>query len=257
MIRPILVLTGFACLTLPLMPIQWVLNALNLTSASKLPHRYHKWVCRLLGISVFVDGQVFNDKPVLLVANHVSWLDIPILSSIAPISFIAKKEVSNWPFVGWLAKLQRTIFIDREKRSAVGETATEITNRLVAGEFIVLFAEGTSNDGNIVLPFRSALFGAIQTPGANIEVQTISIAYTKLHGIPVGREGRPRIAWYGDMEMADHAWQLLKAGPIDVHVKFGSPITFSGEINRKQVANLTEKEVRRNVAELLKNGVKR
>ena len=130
-------------------------------------------------------------------------------------------------------------------------------NRLVAGEFMVLFAEGTSNDGNTVLPFKSALFGAVQNPDANIDLQTISIAYTKLHGLPIGREGRPRIAWYGDMEMASHAWQLLKAGPIDVHVKFGKSRTISGEISRKQMADLTEKEVRRNVAELLKKGVKR
>lgn len=257
MIRPILVLSGFACLTIPLMPVQWLLNRFNLDSASELPHRYHKWVCRLLGINVYVDGQVAKDKPVLLVANHASWLDIPVLSSVTPLSFIAKKEVAAWPFVGWLAKLQRTTFIDREKRSAVGETSTEIMNRLVAGEFMVLFAEGTSNDGNTVLPFKSALFGAVQNPDANIDLQTISIAYTKLHGLPIGREGRPRIAWYGDMEMASHAWQLLKAGPIDVHVKFGKSRTISGEISRKQMADLTEKEVRRNVAELLKKGVKR
>ena len=102
MIRPLLVLSGFACLTIPLMPVQWLLNRFNLDSASELPHRYHKWVCRLLGINVYVDGQVAKDKPVLLVANHASWLDIPVLSSVTPLSFIAKKEVAAWPlWDGW------------------------------------------------------------------------------------------------------------------------------------------------------------
>ena len=96
----------------------------------------------------------------LLVANHTSWLDIPVLSAVAPVSFVAKKEVGGWPFVSSLARLQRSVFVDRARRTAVGETAGEILARLAQGDTIVLFAEGTSSDGNRVLPFMTSLFAA-------------------------------------------------------------------------------------------------
>ena len=100
-----------------------------------------------------------------LISNHVSWIDISVLSAVAPVSFVAKQEVASWPFVSWLAKLQRSVFIDRNRRSEVGDKANEILNRLAAGDHIVLFAEGTSSDGNSVIPFKTSLFAAAKPPG--------------------------------------------------------------------------------------------
>lgn len=253
-------LAGFLGLTLPLMPLQAVLLRMGSPRARTLPHWYHKRVCRLLGIRLHVEGAVARDRPVLIVANHTSWLDIPVLSAVAPLSFVAKKEVGTWPFVRNLARLQRTVFVDRTRRSAVGETADEMTTRLSGGEALVLFAEGTSSDGNRVLPFKTSLFAAAKpsrsgqaatSPGA--VVQTLAIAYTHVHGVPVGRSDRAAIGWYGDMEMAGHAWNLLKAGPIDVRIAIGEPVPLDRFVDRKQLAAHAETEVRQNLVRLLRN----
>ena len=155
------ILAGFFALTIPLMPVQAVLLRVAPKMARRFPHWYHKRVCRLLGIRLSIEGRVPPDAPVLIVSNHTSWLDIPVLSAVAPVSFVAKKQVGTWPFVSMLAKLQRSVFIDRDRRQASGAAASEIRSRLDSGEAIVLFAEGTSSDGNGVLPFKSALFGAL------------------------------------------------------------------------------------------------
>lgn len=259
-IRAGTILAGFMALTVPLMPVQAVLVRVNDRAARAFPHWYHRKVCRLLGIRLRIEGEVARDRPVLLVANHTSWLDIPVLSAVAPVSFVAKKEVSRWPFVSSLARLQRTVFVDRERRTAAGDSAGEISRRLKAGDTIVLFAEGTSSDGNRVLPFLSSLFGAVM-PGGAVEtstsdpgalVQTLSIVYTKLHGVPLGRADRPRVGWYGDMEMTSHAWQVLRQGPLDVTIRIGPPVALDSFRDRKDLAKSSETAVRREVVRILR-----
>lgn len=260
------ILTGFFALTVPLMPVQAALVRLSPACARRFPHWYHRKVCRLMGVRLSIEGEVASDRPVLLISNHTSWLDIPVLSAVAPLSFVAKKEVGRWPFVSSLAKLQRTVFVDREKRSAVGETANEITTRLRNGDTVVLFAEGTSSDGNRVLPFKTSLFAAAK-PSAKAQgsaeaarssadtravVQTLSIVYTRLHGVPLGRDARPLVGWYGDMEMQSHAWQLLKAGPLDVKIRIGPPTPLESFADRKDLARRSEAEIRENVVRLLR-----
>lgn len=257
--RAAAILTGFFALTVPLMPVQALLVRTNRKWARTFPHWYHRQVCKLIGIKITIDGEINPTQPVLFVSNHTSWLDIPVLSAVAPVSFVAKKEVGTWPFVSSLARLQRTVFVDRERRTAAASSASEITSRLVDGDKIVLFAEGTSSDGNRVLPFKTSLFGAVK-PSASTDVslnsaavvQTVAIVYTKLHGIPLGRSDRVRIGWFGDMEMTSHAWQLLKNGPIDVTIKVGKPVALDSFADRKALAARTEQEVRESVLRILR-----
>ncbi len=262
------ILSGFAGLTLPLMPVQAGLNRYAPHLARRLPHWYHRRVCRLIGVRLHIDGEVARSRPVLFIANHTSWLDIPVLSAVAPVSFVAKKEVGTWPGVSALARLQRTVFIDRERRAAVGTAASEIIARLAAGDSIVLFAEGTSSDGNRVLPFRTALFAAAKPCAASdprvageeaaagklhdAVVQTISIVYTRLHGVPLNRADRPLIGWYGDMDLPPHAWQLLKVGPIDARIVIGAPVPLDDFADRKALARHSEQEVRANLVRALR-----
>jgi 1-acyl-sn-glycerol-3-phosphate acyltransferase len=257
-LRAALILGAFLLFTLPLMPLQHLFVRMRCRYARTFPHWYHRQVCRLVGLRIKRSGSVVADKPVLLVANHVSWLDIPMLSAVAPLSFVAKREVGTWPLVGSLARLQRTVFIDRERRGSVAETAGAIMARLRQGDTIVLFAEGTSSNGNRVLPFKSSLFAAVKptsvetTPrDARIVVQTLAIAYTHQQGLPFGRRERPYVAWYGAMEMGAHAWQLLKRGPIDVAVRIGPPVALDAFKDRKALARYSETQVRRDMAELL------
>ena len=256
-VRGAAVLAGFFALTVPLMPVQALLLRIGSKGARTFPHWYHRQVCRLLGIRIHLDGAVVRDRPVLLVANHSTWLDIPVLSAVAPVSFVAKKEVGTWPFVSSLARLQRSVFVDRMRRTAVGQAAGEILTRLGQGDTIVLFAEGTSSDGNRVLPFMTSLFAAAKPSGESnaapdAVVQTLSAVYTRLHGIPLGRAERPGVAWYGDMEMRNHAWSLLKAGPLDVQVRVGPPVPLASFAGRKELARHSEAQVREHVVRILR-----
>jgi 1-acyl-sn-glycerol-3-phosphate acyltransferase len=254
-LRAGLILTAFMGLTLPLMPVQYLLTKFAPAGARRLPHWYHRTVCHLLGIRLHVHGKVASGRPVLLVANHVSWLDIPVLSAVAPLSFIAKREVGTWPFVSSLARLQRTVFVDRTRRSAVDDVATEMAKRLANGDTLVLFAEGTSTDGNRLMPFKSALFSSVfKEASSDLAIQTLAITYTHLHGIPLGRADRHMIGWYGDMEMGDHAWTLLKSGPLDVHIAIGEPVAIGNFATRKELASHTEAAVRSALVSTLRSG---
>jgi 1-acyl-sn-glycerol-3-phosphate acyltransferase len=239
------------------MPLQLLLVKTGSRYARSFPHWYHRQVCKLIGIRLKVEGEIAAEQGVLIIANHVSWLDITVLSAIAPVSFVAKQEVSTWPFVKWLARLQRSVFVDRNRRAEVGDKANEILERLAAGDHIVLFAEGTSSDGNSVVPFKTALFAAAKPAGgaklgAKVSAQTLAIAYPKIYGLPLCRRGRHVIAWYGDMDMASHAWRLLGLGPIDANIRIGPPVPLDAFPDRKALARYAEDKVRKDVVELLR-----
>jgi 1-acyl-sn-glycerol-3-phosphate acyltransferase len=256
-LRAFLVLSTFFAFTVPLMPLQLLFLATGSRYARTFPHWYHRQVCKIVGIRLDVDGEVAATQGVLLISNHVSWLDITVLSAVAPVSFVAKQEVASWPFVSWLAKLQRSVFVDRTRRSEVGDKANEILNRLAEGDHIVLFAEGTSSDGNSVIPFKTALFAAAKPPGgapmgAQVSAQTLALTYTKIYGLPLCRRGRYMIAWYGDMNLASHAWQLLGFGPIDASIRIGPPVPLDQFPDRKALARYAEDKVRKDVADLLR-----
>lgn len=253
-LRASTILLLFMLLTVPVMPVQALLIVSRLPLRRYLPFWYHNAVCKLLGIRVHLSGAPIAPGPVLLVSNHISWLDIPVLGSIAPLSFVAKNEVATWPFVSMLAKLQRTVFIDRTRRSSVARTRGQILERLTAKERIILFAEGTSSDGNQVLPFKSSLFAAIEPNESNGDghlVQTVAIVYTRVHGLPMNRQQRPAVAWYGDMDMLSHAWGVLKLGPLDVQVRLSEPVAMSAVGDRKMLAVRAYEQVRLDFSQLL------
>ena len=253
-LRATTILFLFLLLTVPIMPIQALLIASRLPLNRYVPFWYHNAVCKLLGVRVHLSGAPIAPGPVLLVSNHISWLDIPVLGGIAPLSFVAKNEVSTWPFISMLAKLQRTVFIDRTRRSSVAETRGQILERLTAKERVILFAEGTSSDGNQVLPFKSSLFAAIEPSESNGDghlVQTVAIVYTRVHGLPMNRQQRPAVAWYGDMDMLSHTWGVLKLGPLDVQVRLGEPVAMSGIGDRKALAVHAYEQVRLDFSQLL------
>lgn len=252
-LRAASLIVGFLCLTLAGMPVQWLLLKLRHPAARTFPNRYHRIVAALLGFHIRVVGQPVTGEGVLMVANHTSWADIIIFSAVAPLSFVSKAEVGSWPLFGTLARLQRTVFVERTRRSATAEIRDEIRERLLAGDTLLLFPEGTSHDGNRVLPFKSALLGAAEAVLANgrhVKVQPVSAAYTGLYGLPMGRENRPLFAWYGDMEMVPHLWEALKAGPLDVVVQFHPPFSLD-VMDRKTLAKEAQEVVQAGVARAL------
>jgi 1-acyl-sn-glycerol-3-phosphate acyltransferase len=224
--------------TVLLMPVQAVGLALGCAWTASLPHVYHRSCCRILGLRVHTIGRPTAARPALFAVNHVSYLDIAVLGSLIAGSFIAKEEVARWPFFGWLAKLQRSVFIDRRVRS-MAQQQDAIGERLARGDALILFPEGTSGDGNRVLPFKSALFNVTRAePGAlPVTVQPVSIAYTRLNGMPLGRRYRPYVAWYGAMSLAPHLWTVLGLGTIDVVVEFHPSTSFADCGSRKTMSD--------------------
>src|SRR3982751_2298430 len=211
-LRAVSILMVFLLVTVVLIPVQILLVRLPGRAWKRMARFYHRFLCWLFGVRVTVIGTPLRGG-VLMTANHSGWLDIPILTSIAPVSFVAKAEVRQWALFGTLARLQRTVFT-RRARARAAEDRDNIRSRLIAGDTLVIFPEGTSSDGNRVLGFRSALLSAAELPlGADAQchirhapVQPVSVAYVALHGMPMGRENRPFFAWYGDMELAPHLW---------------------------------------------------
>ncbi len=247
--RFIVMATAFALTILVLVPLQYIFLKTGWGPRTTTPILFHRTVSRLLGFRIHVHGEMAKQRPLLLTANHTSWTDIVILGSLREMAFIAKAEVATWPLFGMLAKLQRTVFIEREKRGKTHHQASVIATRLAAGDAMVLFAEGTTSDGNRVLPFKTSLFGAAQvaireTDVATVIVQPVAIAYTRVHGMPMGRVHRPLVAWPGDVPLAPSLIGLLKDGAVDVDVWFGEPVAIDGKSDRKALARTMEERVR-------------
>jgi 1-acyl-sn-glycerol-3-phosphate acyltransferase len=224
--------------------------------AGLLPVLLHRFFLRLFHVHVSVVGKP-RPGGTLVVANHVSWLDIFVLGSLLPLSFVAKSEVAGWPFIGFLARLQRTVFIERARRSHTAEVNGIVAGRLAAGDEIVLFAEGTTGDGNRVLPFRASLIGAARAALAlgdldRVHLQPLAIAYTRRNGMPVTRRERPEIAWYGDVELVPHVSGFLREGPVDATVIWGDPIAFDATSDRKRAAVEIEEAIRTAIRTVLR-----
>lgn len=234
------------------MPLQALAVKFNWPLRKRLPRWYHRQCCRILGLQVQIVGQPSKVHPTLFAANHVSYLDITVLSSLLPMSFIAKSEVARWPFFGWLAKLQETIFVERRARKAMTDR-DEMTKRLERGDDLTLFPEGTSGDGQWVLPFKSALFSVAEKSYGStpLYVQPVSITYTRLDGAPMGRYLRPLFAWFGDMELASHLWQALRMGLVTVVVEFHPPKTLEELGSRKKMSDYCYELVSNGVSEAL------
>jgi lyso-ornithine lipid O-acyltransferase len=251
MIRIIFIALAFVALTLVLLPFQLIGIAFDLRLQRSIPHLYHRILCALIGVRIREVGRRSTASPLLILSNHVSWLDICVITALAPVVFVAKSEVAGWPVFGWLARLQRTIFINRQARHQTGAATREIADRLLGGDAVVLFAEGTSSDGIRVLPFRSSLVGAVRhalgtgTHHTHVTVQPMSLAYVGYGGVPMGRALRERIAWYGDAELIPHLLRVLSSGAVDVTVSWGDATAYDMGTDRKVMAREAEKSVRR------------
>ncbi|MFZ0846702.1 MAG: lysophospholipid acyltransferase family protein [Pseudolabrys sp.] len=248
MIRALGVAALFFTITPLLIFLQWLLRTLHVPGWGTLGTRYYRSLCAAMRIRVRVVGHPVHDRAVLFISNHVSWADILVIGSIVPIAYVSKSEIAKWPLVGTAAKSQRTVFVDRSRRQQTGDAIGEIVARLASGTSVVLFAEGTSSDGNRVLPFRSALVGAVKEAGARaahgILIQPMSICYTGLNGIPMGRQHRPTVAWYGDLDFMPHIKAFLARGAIDAVVSYGEPVAADGSADRKAMTKSLEGAVR-------------
>lgn len=183
---------------------------------------------RILGIRLAVEGRA-PAAPFFLVSNHLGYLDVLVFAALAPVRFVAKREVRRWPVVGAAAAVMGTIFIDREvKRDAV-RTLDTLAEAIAAGDSVLVFAEATSTAGRGVLPFRPALLDWAARTGH--PVHYASIAYATPPGSPPAHLA---VCWWGEMTFADHLAALARLPWVAATVRFGAaPIT---EQDRKRLA---------------------
>ncbi len=189
-----------------------------------------KGILFLFRVRVKLVGELAAKRPLLLVSNHLSYLDILVLASAVDCRFVPKKEIANWPVISSICKIIDVVYVDRSL-GKISEGNQAIAAALAQGEVVALFPEATTGDGKHLLPFKPAFFEAAQ--GAL--VQPVAIAYRKIRGLPIDYGQWPLIAWYGDMVLLPHLWHLLSLGRIEVELHFLPPLSSVGE-DRKTLA---------------------
>lgn len=185
---------------------------------------------RILKVKVVIHGDpsaLLGTKPYLLVANHISWLDIHVINSIRPVIFVAKADVSKWPIFGYLANMLGTIFLKREKLYDIKRVIQLMKEKLINQEVVAVFPEGTSTDGKSVLPFKSNLFEAAHQ--SQVDVLPITIQYTE------NNQYSDRAAFIDDMELVDSIKNILKTDDLVVHIHLFDRL--SGQFPRQELAS--------------------
>lgn len=226
---------GAAATLAATVPAEVLLRTITLRNRPYLPIWFHRGLSRSIGIRIRTHGEPAPAGPVLYVCNHLSWADIPVLGARIPASFVAKSDVAGWGPVGWLASFAHTVYVARERRSTAAAQKNEIAERLRAGRGIILFPEGTNSDGTGVLPFKSTLFAvAADVPG--LMVQPVTLAYTRINGLPVTRRQLPDLAWVGETELAPHALGFIGLGRITADIMFHPPVAAADWPDRKALA---------------------
>lgn len=195
-----------------------VFAQLRLSGQSNWRALWAQWISRqfleLINCRVRVSGDI--PRHGLIVCNHLGYLDILVILSVCPAAFVSKSEVRRWPFFGLLATMAGTIFVDRERRTAVSGSLRSISRTLKAGLPVVIFPEGTSSDGSRVLPYRSTLLEA--AIGAGVSITPAAIRYELEEG-SVADE----ICYWRDMVFGSHFWNLLGKRCITASLRIGSP----------------------------------
>jgi 1-acyl-sn-glycerol-3-phosphate acyltransferase len=212
---------------------------------------------RICGLKVIRYGRPCQDRVALLVANHVSYLDIPVIAAHLPVIFIAKREVASWPLFGFLARLSRTIFIDRVPSQAARQCKL-LRKRLRQGETLCLFPEGTSSAGADLLPFKSSLFEATEDGTASVPVQPVGLAYTGFRdGTLFAGDERELYAWTGEATLLPHLWRMLQLPGAEIVLHFHPPVRPEDFSSRKALCGYTFETIRRALLRDLERGAAR
>ncbi len=241
-----------------ILPFQYLMIKLNTRAWWTIAGFWHRSLCRIMGVTVKIDGYENHKGPVLYAANHISWLDIMVLGgALKNASFVAKSDIQGWGAVATLCKLQKTVFVNRERRSDSARQRDALTARVQDGDSLILFPEGTSTDGVSMAPFKSALFSVAERADAATDhkllIQPITIAYTEMNGIPLTRSQKPRVAWLGDVELFEHLREFLGMARTVVTIEFHEPTSVEKMGSRKALAAYCEKQVQAGLERALRH----
>lgn len=209
-----------------------VFNAKNM---SQFYLYFHRGACWIFSIKCNINGKVSTHQPTLFLSNHVSYLDIIILGAYIPGYFIAKSEVSGWPLLGFLAKLQNTLFFER-KGNKVQSQLNVMAHHFNQHKNLILFPEGTSTNGEEVLPFKSSLLKSAELSSEDVMIQPVTICYNKYHNKKMNAYIRDHFAWYGEMPFGSHFFSAAGLGNSVVNIIFHQPVKLSSFTTRKDCA---------------------
>ena len=201
---------------------------------SPWPRHFLAWAARASGMRVRVAGRPLTGN-VLFVSNHLSWLDILIVAGATGAAFVSRDDIARWPVIGWLARLNNTIFVARSQRGAVRDQADALREALAGGQPVALFPEGTTEGGHEVLPFRASLFSSLFPPLPGVRVQPIAIDYG---------EAAEGIAWVGKEPAGANVKRVLsRRGSTRVTLHFLEPVDPAAVGDRKVLAEISRAEV--------------
>jgi lyso-ornithine lipid O-acyltransferase len=218
-------------------------KGLKIGTPDKLIKTFHRGVSRLFNIEVQYEGKLSSARPTIYASNHISYLDVFLLGSVLPGSFIAKSEVAGWPVFGKLARIQNTLFFERNTRRAAGQVAL-MQEHLIQKSNLILFPEGTSTPGTHVEKFRSSLFQAADMPEQRIQIQPVTIAYTHYDNDRMEQYQRDFYAWYIPMPFLSHFLNGMGLRPAKARLIFHQPVTLDQFESRKTCAKHCEEQVR-------------
>lgn len=250
------------CFFAVLLPPTIIFKKFRFPGYKAWPHLVHRCLCSALNVQVRTFGTPLEGPPTLFVSNHISWIDILVLGHVIKGCFVAKKEMIDWPILGYLSTLQRTIFINRERRSDIVEQRKEMQDRIYNGDNLILFPEGTTSDGGRVLKFKSSLFGVTENAMhlqpdeqgriQELMVQPVTLVYKRINNMPTIRSSRPSVAWYGDLEMGPHLKGVLKLLKVEVEVHFHEPVSRSLFKTRKELSAYCERTIENRLLDSLR-----
>tara|TARA_A100001011_G_scaffold192128_1_gene200793 strand:- start:255 stop:974 length:720 start_codon:yes stop_codon:yes gene_type:complete len=233
-----------------IVPIQFLLILVKSNLRFFLPLIFHKFLLKILGIRLSIKGRPSERKPLILIGNHCSYLDIIILGSVLPVCFVAKSEIKSWFLFGTLASLQNSIFIDRRNFKAL-DSLKKISKNLSSNFAIIIFPEGTTNNGKRVLKFRASLFKIFEDD-PTLGLQNFSLCYTHINSMPLDNRMRPNIAWYGEMSLITHLKRLLNYSSIGAKLQFHPSIVPHG-VTRKIISEESREQVIKGINSLSNN----
>ncbi|GAB6072127.1 1-acyl-sn-glycerol-3-phosphate acyltransferase [Venenivibrio stagnispumantis] len=203
---------------------------------------FSKITLSILNIKLKVEGSFDKSKNFLIVANHLSYLDILVLFSLNPSIFVSTKEVEEDFLLGLTAKLGGAVFIERRNFNNLKNEIDMITNLLKDGYNVVIFPEGTTSDGSCIFDFKAPFL--ISSKLSKREILPICINYTRINKEPINKINKDFIFYYGDMKFFEHVWKLLSLKSIEIELKILSPID-STNLNRKDISNISKETIER------------
>lgn len=245
-LRALAFLLAMAFFVLLIAPLQAVARRFDWPLQHRIQRFFCRTICRVIGMEVAAQGALAGAPGRLIVANHVSWTDILAIASLHPCVFLAKAEVAEWPVLGFLARLQGTIFVDRGRRGAIPAVNAALARRLREGRDVVVFAEGTSSDGAKVLKFNASHFAmlhelALETGAPAVAASPVAFAYGPRR---TAAKAEPfDVGWYGDMSFLPHLWALMRKGGARCQVLFGDSLVPSAFPDRKSLAQAAQQSV--------------